>query len=129
MNQYIIEFIFGLLSGCLMGITGIPGLPLLVLIFDYYKLDSYKKILGAILFVNLFPISAGSVWQFYKCDKIDFKMGWIILFTTIIGGYIGSKLVLTGKNELSNKSIKYISAIFSLLTAILFFISAYYEKN
>ena len=29
MFQYIIELIFGLISGILFGITGIPGLPLL----------------------------------------------------------------------------------------------------
>jgi uncharacterized membrane protein YfcA len=129
MFQYIIELVFGLLSGVLMGITGIPGLPLLILIFDYFKISEYKKILGAILFVNLFPISIGSVWEFYKNKQIDFTMGWIILLSTIIGGFIGSKLVVDSKNKLSDKSIKYISAVFSILAGILFFISAQYEKN
>jgi len=129
MFQYIIELVFGLLSGVLMGITGIPGLPLLILIFDYFKISEYKKVLGAILFVNLFPISVGSVWEFYKNKQIDFTMGWIVLLSTVIGGFIGSKLVVDDKNKLSDKSIKYISAVFSILTGILFFISAQYEKN
>jgi uncharacterized membrane protein YfcA len=129
MFQYIIELVFGLLSGVLMGITGIPGLPLLILIFDYFKIAEYKKVLGAILFVNLFPISVGSVWEFYKNKQIDFTMGWIVLLSTVIGGFIGSKLVVDDKNKLSDKSIKYISAVFSILTGILFFISAQYEKN
>jgi uncharacterized protein len=129
MFEYIIELVFGLLSGVLMGITGIPGLPLLILIFDYFKIDEYKKILGAILFVNLFPISVGSVWEFYKNKQIDFTMGWIVLLSTIIGGFFGSKLVVDGKYKLSHKSIKYISAIFTIFTGILFYISAQYEKN
>jgi uncharacterized membrane protein YfcA len=129
MFQYIIELVFGLLSGVLMGITGIPGLPLLILIFDYFKIAEYKKVLGAILFVNLFPISVGSVWEFYKNKQIDFTMGWIVLLSTVIGGFIGSKLVVDDKNKLSDKSVKYISAVFSILTGILFFISAQYEKN
>jgi uncharacterized membrane protein YfcA len=129
MFQYIIELVFGLLSGVLMGITGIPGLPLLILIFDYFKISEYKKLLGAILFVNLFPISIGSVWEFYKNKQIDFTMGWIVLLSTIIGGFIGSKLVVDDKNKLSHKSIKYISGIFAIFTGILFFISAQYEKN
>jgi len=129
MFQYIIELFFGLLSGVLMGITGIPGLPLLILIFDYLKIDEYKKILGAILFVNLFPISVGSVWEFYKNKQIDFTMGWIVLLSTIIGGFIGSKLAVDDKFKLSQKNIKYISAIFSIFTGILFYISAQYEKN
>ena len=127
MIQYIIELIFGLTSGILFGITGIPGLPLLILIFDYLKLDEYKKILGAVLFVNLFPISIGSVWEFYKNKQIDFAMGWIVLLATIIGGIIGSKLVFN--NKVTNKNIKYISGAFSILTGILFLISALYEKS
>jgi uncharacterized membrane protein YfcA len=129
MFQYIIELVFGLLSGILMGITGIPGLPLLIMIFDYFKINEYKKILGAILFINLFPISIGSVWEFYKNKQIDFTMGWIVLLSTIIGGFIGSKLVVDNKFKLSNKSIKYLSAVFSFFTGILFFISAQYEKS
>ena len=103
MFQYIIELVFGLLSGILMGITGIPGLPLLIMIFDYFKINEYKKILGAILFINLFPISIGSVWEFYKNKQIDFTMGWIVLLSTIIGGFIGSKLVVDNKFKLSKE--------------------------
>jgi uncharacterized membrane protein YfcA len=129
MFQYIIELVFGLFSGVLMGITGIPGLPLLILIFDYLKISEYKKILGAILFVNLFPISVGSVWEFYKNKQIDFTMGWIVLLSTIIGGFIGSKIVVGGDFKITQKTIKYISAVFSIVSGILFFISAQYEKN
>ena len=129
MFQYIIEFTLGMLSGIFMGITGISGLPLLILSFDYFKIDEYKKILGAIMFVNLFPITIGSVWEFYKNKQIDYKMGWIVLLTTIIGSYLGSRFVVNGKNSLSYKSIKYISAGFSIITGILFLISAYNENN
>jgi uncharacterized membrane protein YfcA len=129
MFQYIIEFALGLVSGVFMGITGISGLPLLILSFDYFKIDEYKKILGAIMFVNLFPITIGSVWEFYKNKQIDYKMGWIVLFTTIIGSYLGSRIVISGKKQLSYKTIKYISAGFSSVTGILFLISAYYENN
>ena len=129
MFQYIIEFVLGLVSGIFMGITGISGLPLLILSFDYFKIDEYKKIVGAAMFVNLFPITIGSVWEFYKNKQIDFKMGWIVLLTTIIGSYLGSKFVVNGKNSLSYKSIKYISAGFSIITGTLFLISAYNENN
>ena len=67
--------------------------------------------------------------EFYKNKEINFIMGAIVLLTAIIGSYFGSKLVLSGKNKLSNKSIKYISAIFSIFTGILFLISAQYENN
>jgi uncharacterized membrane protein YfcA len=129
MIQYIIETFFGFLSGLFLGITGIPATGFILLGLDYFKLNNYKSILGTILFLNLFPISLGSVWEFYKAGKIDFTMGWILLITTIIGSYIGSKYVVSGKNQFTNKTIKYITAYFSFFTGFLFIISAYYEKN
>lgn len=129
MIQYIIEAFFGLISGVFLGLTGIPGMGLTMLGLDYFKINDYKSILGAILFVNLFPISLGSVWEFYKAGKIDFTMGWILLLSIILGSYMGSKYVVTGKNQLSNKTIKYITAYFSFFTGALFLISAYYDKN
>lgn len=129
MIQYIIEFFFGLISGVFLGITGIPGTGLTMLGLDYFKVNDYKSILGAILFVNLFPISLGSVWEFYKAGKIDFYMGWILLITIMFGSYISSQYLVKGKNQLTNKTIKYITAYFNFFTGILFLISAYYEKN
>ena len=129
MIQYIIEAFFGLISGVFLGITGIPGTGFILLGLDYLKINDYKSILGAILFLNLFPISGGSVWEFYKAGKIDFVMGWILLITMLIGSYISSKYVVSGNNKLSNKTIKYITACFSLFISILFFISAYYDKS
>ena len=126
---YIIEAFFGILSGLFLGITGIPASGITLLGLDYFKVNDYKSILGAILFLNLFPISLGSVWEFHKAGKIDFIMGEILLLTIIIGSYIGSKYVVSGKNQLSTKTIKYITSYFSFLTGILFLLSAYYEKN
>jgi uncharacterized membrane protein YfcA len=129
MIQYIIELFFGLISGVFLGLTGIPGMGLTLLGLDYFKVNDYKSILGSILFVNLFPISVGSVWEFYKAGKIDFTLGWILLISIILGSYMGSLYVVKGKNQLSNSTIKYLTAYFSFFTGILFLISAYYEKD
>ena len=129
MIQYIIELFFGLISGIFLGLTGIPGTGLTMLGLDYFKVNDYKSILGAILFVNLFPISLGSVWEFYKAGKIDFTLGWILLISIMLGSYMSSQYLVKGKNQLSNSTIKYLTAYFSFFTGILFLISAYYEKN
>jgi uncharacterized membrane protein YfcA len=129
MIQYIIETVFGLITGFFLGITGIPATGIAILGLDYFGVNDYKSILGAILFLNLFPISIGSVWEFYKADKIDFTMSVILLIATIIGSYIGSKIVVSGKNQLSVKTVKYITASVSLVISMLFFISAHYERK
>ena len=80
MNQYIIETILGLAAGLFLGITGIAPTGLVLLILDYFNIGNYITNLGTVLFLNLFPITIGSVWEFYKSDKINYNMGFILLF-------------------------------------------------
>lgn len=129
MNQYIVEFTLGILSGIFLGITGIAPTGLILLALDYLKIGDYKSSLGAILFLNLFPITIGSVWEFYKADKINFNMGYILLLSVIIGGFIGSKFIVGEKYKLSNKTIKYITSALGVVIGVSFFVSAQYEKN
>ena len=80
------------------------------------------------LFVNLFPVSGGSVVDFYNNKKINFTMGVILTLTIIITSYISSKFAL-GEGSMSVKTLKYITATISLIMAILFFYTGYYEKK
>ena len=129
MIDYIIEFLLGLISGGFLGVTGIAPLGLLVIVFDCLGIGDYKTNLGSIIFLNLFPISIGSVYEFWKAKKINFKMGFILLISVILGSYISSKFVVRKDNPLSTKTIKYISAILGLIISIVFFYSAYYDKG
>jgi uncharacterized membrane protein YfcA len=129
MNQYIVELILGLIAGIFLGITGIPAIGLILLILDYLKIGDYKSNLGSILFLNLFPITIGSIYEFYKANKINYNLGFILLFSIIIGSFFGSKMVVGEKNKLSTKTIKYITSALGFIIAIAFFISAQYEKN
>jgi uncharacterized membrane protein YfcA len=123
MNQYIIELIVGLIAGFFSGITGILPVGILLLIFDYLKIGDYRSNLGAIALLNLFPITAG------KANKINYSLGYILLISIIIGGYIGSKLVVQEKFQLSKKTIKYITSGLGFTVGILFLISSQYEKE
>ena len=129
MNQYIIEAILGLLSGIFLGITGILPVGVFLIILDYLNIGDYRSNLGAILFLNLFPYTIGSIYEFYKTKKINYRLGWILLFSIIVGSYIGSKYIVGAGFKLSVKQIKYVSAILALIMMIVFFISAYYEKD
>jgi uncharacterized membrane protein YfcA len=129
MNQYIIESILGLICGICIGITGFAPMGIVLIILDYLKIGDYVSNLGAILFLNLFPITIGSIYEFYKSKKINYSLGWILLFSIIIGSYIGAKCVVGKGFKLSTKQMKYFSGILSLIMTIVFFISAYYETD
>jgi uncharacterized membrane protein YfcA len=129
MNQYVITAILGVISGVFLGITGILPVGLFLIIIDYLNIGDYRSNLGAIMFLNLFPYTITSFYQFYKTNNINYHLGWILLFSSIIGSHIGSKYVVGKGIKLSIKQIKYISAALGLTMCILFFISAYYETD
>ena len=129
MNQYIIEAILGLISGVFLGITGILPVGLFLIILDYLNIGDYRSNLGAILFLNLFPYTIGSFYQFYKTENINYSLGLILFISIIIGSHIGSKYVVGKRYKLSIKQIKYVSAFIGLTMCVLFFISAYYETD
>lgn len=116
--------IIGIISGILLGLTGILPLGFFILLFKYLNVGDYKTILGTVLYVILFPLSIGSVLEFYKAKKINFFVGNILLITMVIGSYIGSKLVIDEHFKFTEKTIKYITAIMTLVASILFFIDA-----
>ena len=129
MNQYIIEAILGLVSGIFLGLTGILPIGIILIALDYLNIGDYISNLGAILFLNLFPVTIGSIYEFYKSKKINFSLAWILLLSIILGSYIGSKYIVGAGFKLSVKQIKYVSAILALIMTIVFFMSAYYETD
>lgn len=129
MLEYIIETIFGLGAGLILGITGHVPTGLILLGLEALGIGEFKKTLGAILFLNLFPITIGSVYEFWKAKQIDFPLSFILIITIILGSYLGSKLVVRKENSLSNKTIKLISAFITFILCIGFIYSAYHDKN
>jgi uncharacterized membrane protein YfcA len=129
MNQFLVELILGLLCGLFLGTTGIAPTGLVLIALDVLKLGDYKSNLGAILFLNLFPITLGSVYEFYKSKQINFTLSGILLLTIMLGSFIGSKFVAGEKAALSTKAVKYITSFLGFIVGIVFLYSAYYEKN
>ena len=125
MFNTIFVIIIGLISGLLLGLTGILPLGFFIILFKFLNVGDYKTILGTVLYVILFPLSLGSVWEFYKAKKINFFVGNILIITMVIGSYFGSKLVIDELFKLTEKTIKYISAVMTLTASIFFFITAY----
>ena len=129
MYEYIIQIILGLTTGAFLGITGIAPTGLVLILLEFFKIGNYKTNLGAILLINLFPLTIGSIYEFYKSNSINYELGIILLVTVILGSYLGSTIVVGSGFKLSVKQIKYITSVLGFVIFILFFNSAYYERN
>jgi uncharacterized membrane protein YfcA len=125
MFNIILICLIGLVSGLLLGLTGILPLGFFIILFKYLNVGDYKTILGTVLYVLLFPLTFGSIWEFYTAKKVNFFVGNILIITMIIGSYFGSKLVLDERFKLTEKIIKYITAAITFIFSIVFFITAY----
>jgi uncharacterized membrane protein YfcA len=129
MLDYLIYTIFGLISGISLGTIGFNPVILVLLILNVFNIGDYKSNLGSLMVLNMFPISIGSVFEFYKSGQINWSLAWILTFNVILGSYLGSKLITNKKYSLTNKTIQYLTGIISIIFGIAFLISAYYEKN
>jgi uncharacterized membrane protein YfcA len=129
MYPFLIEIILGIITGLFFGTTGLAPTGMIILILDLLKIGDYKSNLGSIMFLNLFPISIGSVYEFYKSNQINYTLGVILLFSVIFGSYIGSKMVVGKENILTIKHEKYITSLLGFIIGFSFLISAYHEKN
>ena len=128
-NLIILPLVLGILSGLISGITSVLPISLVLIILDYVNYNDYKKLLGALVVLNLFPISFGSFWNFYRRSIVDYILGITLLLTIIVGDYIGSLLIVDESYGITRKTIKYTTSILEFITCIIFFIAAYYEKK
>jgi len=116
----------GIFAGFLGGLLGISGtiimLPLLTL-FNIFA--NYQLAIGTVLF-SFEPF--GSIFaliQYAKQNKIDYLIGINIVFSYMLGSYIGAKY----HTQFSEKSIKYITSFILLVLSTYMFYNAYKIKS
>ena len=129
MFKILLPIVLGFITGLFNGSTGVLPTALTLIILNYFNYNDYKKMIGAVALLNLFPISFGSFWNFYITGNVDYILGITLLLTIIVGDYVGSLLVVDKRYQLSEKSIKYLTSILAFISSIVFFISAFYEKK
>lgn len=127
--ETVIEVIIGFSSGIFLGITGIIPTAIILLLLNLLNIGTYKSNLGAILLVMLFPVTIGSVYEFYKTKQINYYLSLILLISISIGSYIGSSFVAGNNGTLTPRTIKVITGFVTFFVGIGFFYSAYYDIN
>jgi len=129
MLDYVIYIFFGLISGFCLGTTSFNPVGLILLVLNSFNIGDYKSNLGALMVLNVFPISIGSFFEFYKSGLINWPLAITLCITVTLGSYLGSKIITNKKYVVSNKAIQYFTGYISIIIGIAFLISAYYEKK
>jgi hypothetical protein len=129
MLDYFIYIFFGIISGFCLGTTSFNPVGLILLILNALSIGDYKSNLGALMVLNVFPISIGSFFEFYKSGLINWPLALILCVTVTLGSSLGSKIITNKKYAVSNKAIEYFTGYISIIIGIAFLISAYYETK
>jgi uncharacterized protein len=105
--------IIGLLAGMLSGLVGVGGgiimVPLLILFLGF----SQHQAQGTSLTVLVIPVTALSVFNYYKEGYINWKYALVIAIFFVIGGYFGSKFAVS----IDQKTLKKIFSVVLIIVA------------
>jgi len=100
MGNEIITVLIGLIVGMISGITGVGSTSVLLTLVYYFNLiGNYTTIKGTMLYTLLFPVSILSVYNYYKSGNINIYVGNILVVSMLIGGFVGSKIILLAKES------------------------------
>lgn len=112
---YIIGLLaVGLVAGFMSSLVGIGGgiiiVPALVFLFGMTQ----KMAQGTSLAMLSLPVAFIGAFNYYKEGQVNWKIAFMLAATFVIGGYLGSKLVL----GLDMGIVKKIFAIFMIVIAV-----------
>lgn len=112
---YIIGLLaVGLVAGFMSSMVGIGGgiiiVPALVFLFGMTQ----KMAQGTSLAMLSLPVAFIGAFNYYKEGQVNWKIAFLLAATFVIGGYLGSKVVL----GLDMAIIKKIFAVFMIVIAI-----------
>lgn len=125
--RIIYTILVGLVFGIMVGTIGIfPGGFIALILYNLGVFTDFKLCLGTILFLLALPFSIGGMYEYHKKGKIDYKIGFILFITTVLGSYLGSKTSFY--YHFSDKSIKYAQAVITTIIAIVTIYSALNTK-
>jgi uncharacterized membrane protein YfcA len=125
----IFVIILGLLGGTINGLTGLSGIGLILMGLSVgHIINDYRTTIGTVLYLLMFPTTLFGAIEYNRNHKIDFFVGNLLLISMIIGTFIGVKLSLLSKYKLTEKTIKYITAIIGIFIGFYFLIVAYNMK-
>ncbi len=125
--KIIYTILVGLIFGIMVGTTGLfPGSFIALILYNLDVFTDFKLSLGTILLLLALPFTIGGMYEYHKAGKIDYKIGFILFITSVIGSYLGAKYLFY--YQISNKTIKYAQAIITTLISIATFYSAINSK-
>lgn len=115
--RYLLSFIIGLIGGSTFIYIGVGTALMIPLIIFFGILDDLRKTIGTIIIPVISPVTIFPLYEFYKRNLVDVKVGLFLGIGYFIGSYITSKYFL---NVINKNLLCFIYGLFSVVIGIIF---------
>ena len=115
--RYLLSFIIGLIGGTTFIYIGVGTTIMIPLIMILGVIEDFKKIIGTIIIPVISPVTIFPLYEFYKHNLVDIKVGLFLALGFFISSYTTSKYFL---NVFNKDTLCLLYGIFSLFVAYQF---------
>lgn len=115
--RYALSFIIGLIGGTTFIYIGVGTALMIPLIIFFGVLDDLKKSIGTIIIPVISPVTIFPLYEFYKRNLVDVKVGLFLAIGYFIGSYVTSKYFLDVFNK---HTLCFIYGLFSIVAGFVF---------
>jgi len=115
--RYVLAFIIGMIGGTTFIYIGVGTTIMIPLIILLGVIEDFKKTIGTIIIPVISPVTIFPLYEFYKRDLLDVKVGMFLGLGYFIGSYITSKYFL---DVFHKDTLCLIYGLFSIVAGFIF---------
>jgi uncharacterized membrane protein YfcA len=115
--RYVLSFIIGLIGGSTFIYIGVGTSLMIPLIICLGVIENFQKVIGTITIPVISPVTIFPLYEFYKRDLLDIKVGLFLAVGYFIGSYVTSKYFL---NVFHKDTLCFLYGLFSIVIGFVF---------
>lgn len=115
--RYVLAFIIGAISGMTFVYIGVGTTLMVPLIILLGVIEDFQKVIGTIIVPVISPVTIFPLYEFYKRNLLDIKVGLFLGIGYFISSYITSKYFL---DVFHKDTLCLIYGLFSIVAGLIF---------
>ena len=115
--RYVLAFIIGAISGMTFVYIGVGTTLMVPLIILLGVIEDFQKVIGTIIVPVISPVTIFPLYEFYKRNLLDIKVGLFLGIGYFISSYITSKYFL---DVFHKDTLCLLYGIFSIVAGLIF---------
>jgi uncharacterized membrane protein YfcA len=118
MKKYILTFILAAFVGFIGGVQGAAGsVYVLAGLLALGIINTQQEAAGTTLLYTSIPLTLAAAYEYYKKDKVNFKVAAVLIPTALVFSIAGAKFNFLISSKITTLSI----ALTTFLTSVYFF--------